>query len=135
MTSAIPAVATAHRPSIILSESDHDILVALAERGGRRYADAAKLLLEEADRADLVPACRLPRDVVALGSYVLFVDEASGVTRRVQIVMPAEADIGQGRISVLSLVGAGLIGLRPGQAIDWPTQHGVMRRLQVLSVE
>jgi regulator of nucleoside diphosphate kinase len=126
---------SAARPPIILSDSEYDILVGLAQRGVRRQPEAARLLLEEADRADLVPAIRLPRDAVALGSTVVFTDEASGVTRCVRIVMPAEADIGSGRISILSLVGVGLIGLRPGQAIDWPMQDGTLRRLRVEAVE
>ncbi len=135
MAEASPARATTRRPPIILSDAEHDILVGLALRAAPRHPDAARLLLEEADRADLVPAARLPRDAVALGSTVVFTDEATGVTRRVQVVMPAEADIGQGRISILSLVGAGLVGLRPGQAIDWPMRHGALRRLRVLEVE
>lgn len=77
---------------------------------------------------------RPPADVVALGSRVTFTDEASGVTRSVQVVLPAEADIGQGRVSILSVVGAGLIGLRAGQSIDWPTQDGRLRRLTVKDV-
>lgn len=123
------------RPPILMSENEHGILVGLAMSGARRNPEAAKLLMEEADRADLVPAARLPRNVVALGSHVTFTDGASGTTRRVQLVMPAEADIGQGRISILSLVGAGLIGLRAGQSIDWPVQDGRLRKLTVVEVE
>ena len=52
-----------------------------------------------------------------------------------QVVLPGEADIAEGRISILSLVGAGLIGLSQGQSIDWPTQDGRLRRLTVLRVE
>lgn len=126
--------ATPRRPAILLSESDHGILVGLAMSGARRNPDAARLLMEEADRADLVPALRLPRNVVALGSHVVFTDGAHDVTRSVQVVLPSEADIGQGRISILSLVGAGLIGLKAGQSIDWPMQDGKLRRLSVLEV-
>lgn len=129
-----PRCAARRRPSILLSEADHGILVGLAISGARRNPDAARLLMEEADRADLVPAARLPAHVVALGSHVVFIDEAHGVTRRVQVVLPSEADIGQGRISILSLVGAGLIGLKAGQSIDWPMQGGRLRRLRVLEV-
>ncbi len=135
MADTVRARAATRRPPILLSESEHDILVGLAAGGARRHPEAARLLMEEADRADLVPAARLPRNVVALGSHVVFTDEATGVSRRVQLVMPAEADIGQGRISILSLVGAGLIGLRAGQSIDWPVQDGRLRRLHVVSVE
>ena len=134
MSEATPARASNRRPPILLSESEHGILVGLAMSGARRNPEAARLLLEEADRARLVPEARLPADVVALGSHVTFTDEANGTTRSVQIVLPAEADIGKGRISILSLVGAGLIGLRAGQSIDWPVQDGRLRRLTVTEV-
>lgn len=124
----------ARRPPILLSEGTHGILVGLAMGGARRNPEAARLLLEEADRARLVPESRLPADVVALGSRVTFTDASNGVTRTVQVVLPAEADIGLGRISILSLVGAGLIGLRAGQSIDWPMQDGRLRRLTVTEV-
>lgn len=126
--------AASRRPPILLSDDDHGILVGLATAAARRHPDAARLLMEEADRAELVPAARRPANVVALGSQVVFTDEANGITRSVQLVLPAEADIGQGRISILSLVGAGLIGLRAGQSIDWPMLDGRLRRLSVRAV-
>ncbi|MBR0652399.1 nucleoside diphosphate kinase regulator [Roseomonas terrae] len=134
MTEAINRRSARRRPSILLSENDHGILVGLAMSGARRNPEAARLLMEEADRADLVPATRLPANVAALGSQVVFTDEANGVTRSVQLVLPSEADIGKNRISVLSLVGAGLIGLKAGQSIDWPMQDGRLRRLSVTRV-
>ena len=130
----VTAAPASRRPPIIMSDSEHGILVGLAMRGARRNPDAARLLLEEADRARLVPEARLPADVVALGSLVTFTDGGTGVARSVRLVLPAEADISQGRVSILSLVGAGLIGLRAGQSIEWPTQDGRLRRLTVTEV-
>jgi len=123
------------RPPLLMSTGDHARLVALAGVTVRRSPLVARLLLEEADRAEVVPAGRrVPTGVVALGSVVEFRDAATGETRRVQVVLPGEADIAEGRISVLSLVGAGLMGLSEGQSIDWPTQDGRLRRLTVLRV-
>jgi regulator of nucleoside diphosphate kinase len=109
-------------------------LVALADAAAQRHPLAASLLLEEADRTELVPAAELPPTTVALGSHVEFADSATGETRSVRLVLPGEADIAAGRVSVLSLVGAGLIGLSEGQSIDWPTQDGRTRRLTVQRV-
>jgi regulator of nucleoside diphosphate kinase len=52
----------------------------------------------------------------------------------VQLVYPAEADIEAGRISILTPIGAGLIGLREGQSILWPDREGRERRLTVVRV-
>ena len=108
---------------------------ALAEVTTRRNPLVARLLLEEADRAEVVPADERPPGVVGVGSFVTFRDATTGEARTVQLVLPGAADIAEGRISVLSLVGAGLIGLSEGQSIDWPTQDGRLRRLTFLRVE
>jgi regulator of nucleoside diphosphate kinase len=52
----------------------------------------------------------------------------------VQLVYPRQADIAFGRVSVLTLIGAGLIGMRRGQSIDWPDRKGRCRRLRILDV-
>jgi len=52
----------------------------------------------------------------------------------VTLVYPAEADISQGRISVLTPVGTALIGLRSGGSITWETPAGEARQLTVLAV-
>ena len=50
------------------------------------------------------------------------------------LVYPAQADISQGKISVLTPVGTALIGLRAGHSITWDTRTGETRRLTVLKV-
>ncbi|HWX49364.1 MAG TPA: nucleoside diphosphate kinase regulator [Roseomonas sp.] len=123
------------RPQLLMTAEDYARLMALAEVAARRSPLVANLLMEEADRAEVVPAGQMPAGVVTLGSIVEFHDATTSETRRVQVVLPGEADIAAGRISVLSLVGAGLMGLSQGQSIDWPTQDGRIRRLTVLRVE
>lgn len=130
----MPDSAAPRRPPLLMSEEGQVQLVALADAAARRHPVVSGLLHEEADRTELVPAAELPDTTVALGSVVEFRDSESGGTRRIRLVLPGEADIAEGRVSVLSLVGAGLIGLSEGQSIDWPTQDGRMRRLSVLRV-
>jgi regulator of nucleoside diphosphate kinase len=131
----LPRMEEPLRPPLMLSAEDHTRLIALACVVLRRSPLVARLLLEEADRAEVVPTERLPTGAVALGSRVEFRDEATGETRRLRVVLPGKADVAEGRISVLSLVGAGLIGLSEGHSIDWPMQDGRLRRLAVLRVE
>lgn len=122
------------RPPLLMSVEGQLQLVALADAAARRHPLVASLLHEEVDRAELVPAEELPPTAIALGSLVEFRDTGTGEARSVQLVLPGEADIAANRVSVLSLVGAGLVGLSEGQSIDWPTQDGRMRRLTVLRV-
>ena len=55
--------------------------------------------------------------------------------RTVRLVMPAEANIALGQISILTPVGAGLYGLMAGQSIDWPDLEGRDRRIKILAVK
>ena len=95
----------------------------------------AEMLLDEIDRAEVHSRDELPGDVVTLGSVVTFVDESNGVQRCVQIVLPTDADIELGSLSIASQVGAGLIGLSAGQSIDWPCPDGRPRILRIIDVE
>ena len=123
------------RPPIIVSETDAQRLSALAIQKEATAPEAAGLLLDELERAQVRPDHRVPADVVGMNSTVEFVDEAHGQSRTVQLVYPAEADISAGRISVLTPIGAGLIGLAAGQSILWPDRDGNKRALKVLRVE
>lgn len=122
------------RPPLILSETDAERLYALAIRSRPLLPQVCDLLIEEIERAQVRPDHRAPSDVAGMNSAVEFVDEAHGKPRTVQLVYPRDADIAAGRISVLTPVGAGLIGLRPGQRIDWPDREGRQHRLRVISV-
>ena len=122
------------RPPIQIRETDAERIGNLAIEAEERLPQVAELLLAEINRARIVQDSRLPADVVAMQSIVKFVDEASDAERTLQLVYPQAADIEAGRISILSLVGAGLLGLRPGQSIAWPDRAGKQRPLRILDV-
>lgn len=122
------------RPSVRLIDTESDILTSLALRTSELAAQAGELLLEEIARAFTFTADRIAADVVTMHSMVEFEDAASGAKRTVRLVYPAEADISAGRISILTPVGAGLIGLSEGDVIDWPDREGRKRELTILKV-
>lgn len=126
----VPAAA----PPLILSAAEEQRLSRLAEAAAARNPAVSALLLREIERAQVVPAEAVPPDVVTMHAHVAYRDEATGETRAVQLVYPHEADIAAGRISVLTLIGAALLGLAAGQSILCPTQDGRERRLTVLEV-
>lgn len=123
---------SAGRPAIHMLEADYDVIANLALSIERHSPELSKLLLDEINRAEIHASGALPADVVGIGSEVEFLDVESGERRRVQLVLPAEADIAAGRVSILSPVAAGLIGLKTGQSIDWPSPGGRMRVLRIL---
>lgn len=123
------------RPPITLADSEADALADLALASMNKSGLGAKLLFEEVDRAKTVARAKLPSDVVTMNSHVVFLDEAANETHSVQLVYPKDADMEAHRVSVLSPVGAGLIGMRQGNSIDWPNRQGTIRRLKIVEVK
>lgn len=129
----MPSATRAHaRPKVILGETDAERLSALALQMEPSAPFAAGLLLGEIDRAEIQPDAIVPADVVQMHSTVAFIDETHGKRRTVLLVFPNEADIGAGKISVVTPVGAGLIGLTAGDEILWPNRDGQERSLRIL---
>lgn len=127
--------AAATRPQIHMIEEEADNLSGLALSNEHRFPQVSELLIRETSRAKLYAAASIPPDVVTMGALVEFVDEGTGAQRTVQLVYPPEADISAGRISILTPIGAGLIGLREGQSILWPDREGHERRLVIVKVQ
>src|SRR3546814_9720220 len=93
-------------------DTEADTLADLAIGVRDRLPQVSELLLEEISRATIHHAGKIPHNVITMNAEVEFVDEASEATRIVQLVYPRQADIAANRISILTPVGAGLIGLR-----------------------
>ncbi|WGR75181.1 MULTISPECIES: nucleoside diphosphate kinase regulator [unclassified Bradyrhizobium] len=109
-------------------------LNALANSSMEIFPRVAQFLAREMERANVVPDDSDLSGVVRMGSRVSYRDESTGDVRGVLLVYPHEADISQGRISVLTPVGAALIGLSVGQAIEFQTPGHHARMLTVLDV-
>ena len=120
-------------PRILVSKADERRLTAIATAASQQVPEASAALLSELERADVLPETAMPTDVVRIGSTIEFeVDD--GRRLKVQLVLPENADINAGRISVLTPVGAALIGLSLGQSMEWSGHDGKERLLTVLAV-
>ncbi|HET9336156.1 MAG TPA: nucleoside diphosphate kinase regulator [Sphingomicrobium sp.] len=126
--------AGAERPPLHMLAAESDMVASLALQAEHRHPVVAAMLLEEIERAELHEPGTLPEEIVTLNSEIEFVDEKSCQLRTVQLVLPAEANISEGKISILTPVGAALYGLMAGQAIDWPDLSGDVRRIRILRV-
>jgi regulator of nucleoside diphosphate kinase len=125
---------TQRRPPIAISPRDHAHLQCLAMTSLLDAPRTAGPLLDEVDRADIVDEVALSSDVVRIGSWVEFADDLTGEVREVRLVTPPVPDDAAGEISVLSSVGAALIGLTAGQSILWSDRVGSERIITVLRV-
>lgn len=120
-------------PPITIATGDHERLTVVAEAAARREIDAAQDLLFELDRADVVADGAVPDDVVRMGSMVTYRGDG-GAEQTVTLVYPADAEIAEMKVSVLTPVGAALIGMSAGQSIAWTDRTDRQRALTVIAV-
>lgn len=118
------------KPDIFVNADDHEELIELALKAVGR-APGAALLLEEMERAKVVKS--LPEKVLAMNGVVDF--EYDGREYKdYRLVYPNSANFADGRISVLTPVGAALVGLSEGQTMWWPDEVRTVHRLTVQKV-
>ena len=121
-------------PPIVIASDEARRLSALADSSMALFPRVARFLARETERATVVADDFDLHRVVRMGSQVRYRDERTGDIREVVLVYPHEADITRKRISVLTPVGAALIGLSVGQAIEFQTPGHQTRSLRILSV-
>jgi len=122
------------KPEIIVSDADQRRLTILATNALDRVPEVAEELLAEMERARVVPAESVPPNTVRMDSTVVYRAD-DGRERQVKLVFPGQADIAEGKISILTPIGTALIGLTEGQSISWLTRDGHRRTMTVLRVE
>lgn len=123
---------TAHADAgLIVSEDEVHYLRGLALALDNELV--SHLLLRKLRVARIVAANALPADVVLMNSVVEFAVDG-GDRRFDQIVHPSQCRPGYG-VSIGSLLGAGLLAVRRGQSILWPTEDGGFSELHVAQVE
>jgi len=84
-------------------------------------------LEHEIERAIVVDPQHVARDVVTMNSRILL--HMDDEEREVALVYPQDADERSGKLSVLSDVGAAILGYQEGDAIDWMVSDRTRRIL------
>lgn len=123
-------------PSITISKPDRERLISAATTALRseRPMPAASMLLREIGRATLVEREALPKGVVTLHSEVEIHDNVNNMVRRLRLVPPGDLTDDPNAVSILTPLGAALIGLSKGDTISWCTATGDRRSVTVLRV-
>ncbi|WP_424631762.1 nucleoside diphosphate kinase regulator [Bradyrhizobium sp. SYSU BS000235] len=121
-------------PPIDIAGEELSRLQVLVNSSMGRFPDVSEYLARELERARVIQDDREMQSVVRMGSTVSYRDEKTGEIREVVLVYPHEADISIRRISVLTPVGAALIGLSVGRVIEFQTPDQESRKLTVLQV-
>ncbi len=115
----------------ILTELDHARITRLTRGLGeplRSADDPLELALHD---ATLVSPRSVEGDIVTMYSQVLLRDLATSQLYKLTLCYPSDAEPESGFVSVLSPVGASLLGLRVGSEATWTTPHGEQRAARV----
>lgn len=112
---------------VIIPEADFNLLkplIGTTSPGGKEMT-----LAYELSRATIVKDEDFPADAIRLNSTVKILDLGEQKTMEFTIVLPKLADIKQKKISVVTPMGAALIGFRKGDEVEWKVPAGLKKFL------
>ncbi len=121
---------------IYITTFDRDRLIKLIlqeKHSDYRKSRYLENLEQEVARAKVVAPTEIPADTITMNSQAFLVDADTGEEETVTLVFPEDADISQGKVSILAPVGTGMLGYRVGDVFDWQVPDGV-RRLKVVKI-
>ena len=120
-----------NRPAIVVTRSDRDRLSDLLATSDAPSA-SIEFLRQEIERAEIV-AEEVVSSLVTIGTHVQFIDHKSHRISDGRLTFPDDVQANHA-ISILSPLGSALLGLGPGQSIDWIDDAGQDHRLTVVAV-
>ena len=116
---------------VIITEEDYRLLMPFIDRMPDK--NEMMSLAYELKRAIVVKKEAFPQHCIKLGSKVSVLDLHTQKIFEFTIVMPEHADIKLNRISVLTPMGAALIGFRESEEVKWKVPAG-LRHFRILDV-
>lgn len=125
-----------NQPSIFITTKDAEKLRKLireAFHSDYRGSDYLKKLAEEMEKAAVVNPDQIPADVITLNTTARLVDQATNEEMVYTLVFPEDADVSQGKISVLAPIGTAMLGYKTGDLFEWDTPGG-KRTLRVKEI-
>ncbi len=122
---------------IIINAADHDELSCIIAAAGK-LSDRARAevtaLRSELEGAEIVAPDEVPPDVITMNSRMQLLDLDTNERMEFTLVFPAQADIEEGKISILAPLGTAMLGYRVGDEFEWAVPYGY-RRLRVTRIE
>jgi regulator of nucleoside diphosphate kinase len=115
------------QPSIFITTTDAEKLRDLLRKA--RYSEYRgsvylKMLSDEIEKAEVVDPDQIPPDVITLNSTAHLIDQETGEEMICTLVFPEDADVSQGKISILAPIGTAMLGYRVGDTFEWDTPGG-----------
>lgn len=135
MIHAISRAPDTRRPEIRVTESDLNNLKHLLSIHGTRWSwRAVEFLVRELMRAEILDDGTVPANVVTMGSRVEYREQGQSSSQVVTLSYPGEREFFDDAISILTPVGAALLGLAAGQSICYAGPDGHPVTVKILRV-
>ena len=122
--------------NIIITAADHaelDNVITFTGKVSERARAELHALEGELRRAEIVTPEAIPSDVITMNSRAELVDLETNEVMQFTLVLPRDAKIDEGKISVLAPLGTAMLGYRVGDEFEWHVPYGV-KRLKVTNV-
>jgi regulator of nucleoside diphosphate kinase len=120
-----------------MNAADHEELscaiVAAGKLSDRARAEVTALR-SELERAEIFAPDEVPSDVITMNSRAELLDLDTNERMEFTLVFPADADIEEGKISILAPLGTAMLGYRVGDEFEWAVPYGY-RGLRVTRIE
>lgn len=122
-------------PEILTTFEDRQRLSELiaAELSAGRYQTVI-FLANEVSRARTVSSSFIPPTCMTLNARGRYLDEQSGLVSACILVLPGHQRTAFNMVSVLSDLGAALLGLSAGQRMNWHCRYRGSRSIQLLQI-
>jgi len=124
------STSSATEKQLFITKSDLDQLRTIVRAIWPNYNRRTKSIVdlaEKLDRASVVSPADIPPEIATMNSRFLICDLSSNKEFVYTLVFPNEANIEQGMISILSPIGAAVIGRSAGDIFECTTPLGIAR--------
>ncbi|MCL4835296.1 MAG: nucleoside diphosphate kinase regulator [Caldilineaceae bacterium] len=108
-------------------------LLSDAQSTDYRKSEYLERLQIEINRAEVVLSKDIPSDVITMNSTVCIEDLDTKEEEIYTLVFPKNADLSQGKISILAPIGTAMLGYEVGDSFEWEVPAG-KRRLRVKKI-
>jgi regulator of nucleoside diphosphate kinase len=122
------------KPTPFLTMTDYTILIKLVKnaKDATNIREIA-LLTQELDRAIVSEENVIDQAIVRINSHAIIEDVNSKQQMKIQIVMPSQSNIKEGKVSVLAPLSVAIIGFKENDQVDWLLPSG-NKLLRIISV-
>ena len=119
-----------HATNVVITKRDFERLNDLVQSPDSRFYGPMTGLQNGLRQSSVIAPTKVGNDVVTMNSKVRVRDLDNGQRETYTLVYPADADIDEGRLSVLAPLGAALLGAKARHVVECATPRGV-RRLRI----